>query len=343
MADIGKKNDSGKNRVDLVTPGFVWGIGWVLTHGAVTYDDNNWKLFKDDPVGRARVRAALERHWLKLKAGEIYDDETGLPHALHIGCNAMFDHWFTCGDELPKEGCQCEKCNPEEPKGILYGKGLVFDPDQFGTLETDGGKFGGADIGCVGFEDQYDAAYQELLDTEGDSAVGYEDPIVSEEIRQDVLHALREVRPGIQFPMSSNSLNFNAKAYAPLPVELTQELIDDALAGHIPGDPEPETLTGCFEYEDGCEHCENISLREQLDQLGDRLRQLELDKAALLKGAEIRKKDTEELQAQIHRYKQERRVAAKRQRETVAELNDKLHTAYTRIDGLRDILLEEQE
>ena len=41
--DTGKKNDTGKNRLDLIEPQFVEAVGKVLTFGAEEYGENNWQ------------------------------------------------------------------------------------------------------------------------------------------------------------------------------------------------------------------------------------------------------------------------------------------------------------
>lgn len=58
---------------------------WEL--GAKKYDRNNWKkLWGDDTTNV--VMASLLRHAFAILDGEINDQETGLPHAAHIRCNA---------------------------------------------------------------------------------------------------------------------------------------------------------------------------------------------------------------------------------------------------------------
>lgn len=57
----------------------------VLTYGAQKYAAHSWKN-----VSSSRYEDALKRHILALDNGEIYDDESGLPHRAHIACNALF-------------------------------------------------------------------------------------------------------------------------------------------------------------------------------------------------------------------------------------------------------------
>lgn len=128
MADKSLKTDQNKNRLDLVEPAFVNTLGWVLTHGATKYAAYDWRKL-DNEEGKARVRAALERHWLAYKSGEVYDPETGLPHLLHIGCNTMFLHYFDHHGEMLQSGCTCSVCQPEIKE--VDGVNLMFTAEMF--------------------------------------------------------------------------------------------------------------------------------------------------------------------------------------------------------------------
>jgi hypothetical protein len=101
----GRKHDSGKSRLDLVVPGWLWEVGQVLRHGGQKYGEYNWKL-----VERARYLAAIGRHLLALMAGQVYDPETGFHHGALIACSAMFLWWGDEGDTLPARTCQCPVC-----------------------------------------------------------------------------------------------------------------------------------------------------------------------------------------------------------------------------------------
>lgn len=127
MTDKSLKTDQNKNRLDLVEPAFVNTLGWVLTHGATKYAAYDWRKL-DNEEGKARVRAALERHWLAYKSGEVYDPETGLPHLLHIGCNTMFLHYFDHHGEMLQSGCTCSVCQPEKE---VNGVSLMFTAEMF--------------------------------------------------------------------------------------------------------------------------------------------------------------------------------------------------------------------
>ncbi len=86
------KHDVKKNRVELIEPSFIAGIGWVLTFGAEKYGVNNWKLASDEDI--ERVKGALMRHLLAYMDGELIDPESGKPHLWHIGTNTMFLDYY---------------------------------------------------------------------------------------------------------------------------------------------------------------------------------------------------------------------------------------------------------
>jgi hypothetical protein len=83
----GKKNDAGKPRWDLLPRRVLGGIVSVLTYGARTYDADSWQQV---PNGLRRYLAAQERHLDDRLRGELNDKESGLLHAWHFGCNALF-------------------------------------------------------------------------------------------------------------------------------------------------------------------------------------------------------------------------------------------------------------
>lgn len=83
----GKKNDAGKPRWDLLPRAVLGGIVAVLTYGAKKYADDSWQKV---PNGLRRYLAAQERHLNDRLRGEELDPESGLEHAFHYGCNALF-------------------------------------------------------------------------------------------------------------------------------------------------------------------------------------------------------------------------------------------------------------
>lgn len=86
-AITGRKDDKEKNRLDLVEPEFIEGIGEVLTFGANKYEPNNWQNVED---AENRYYAAALRHLIAWRKGEKTDPESGLSHLDHVACNIMF-------------------------------------------------------------------------------------------------------------------------------------------------------------------------------------------------------------------------------------------------------------
>lgn len=87
----GEKHDAGKERWDLLPLLVLRGVVLVLTFGAAKYAPHNWQKVTD-PI--ARYRSAMERHWHALVLGEVDDTESGIHHAFHFACNALFIAWF---------------------------------------------------------------------------------------------------------------------------------------------------------------------------------------------------------------------------------------------------------
>lgn len=85
--NAGRKDDSGKNRLDLLPPHALCEIGKVLTFGAARYGDDNWRKVTD---ARKRYTAALLRHVVAWMCGERNDAESGLHHLAHAGACVMF-------------------------------------------------------------------------------------------------------------------------------------------------------------------------------------------------------------------------------------------------------------
>lgn len=87
----GMKNDWDKNRLDLIEPQFIEGVGEVLTFGAQKYEPNNWQKVED---AEDRYYAATLRHLMAWRKGEKIDPESGLNHLDHVACNIMFLQHF---------------------------------------------------------------------------------------------------------------------------------------------------------------------------------------------------------------------------------------------------------
>lgn len=75
----GKKFDSGKLRMDLISSEAMRQLASVLGAGAEKYGDNNWRA----GLKWSRVYAAVQRHLTSWNDGETCDPETGLNHLAH--------------------------------------------------------------------------------------------------------------------------------------------------------------------------------------------------------------------------------------------------------------------
>ena len=82
----GSKFDLGKPRMDLISALATTYLAKVLTFGANKYEAHNWR----NGIPLSKLIAAAERHITAIKAGIDYDAESGLPHAAHLMCEAMF-------------------------------------------------------------------------------------------------------------------------------------------------------------------------------------------------------------------------------------------------------------
>jgi len=82
----GRKDDSGKLRMDLLDPYAIETLAAVLTFGATKYDSWNWA----GGISYSRLAAALLRHTFAFLKGEDLDRESGLPHIAHAMCCCMF-------------------------------------------------------------------------------------------------------------------------------------------------------------------------------------------------------------------------------------------------------------
>jgi len=85
------KIDNDKIRLDYLDPLFIEGMGQVLTQAGEKYTPYSWREVTD---AVDRYYAALYRHLLMYRKGDIYDKESGYPHMWHIADNAMFLDWF---------------------------------------------------------------------------------------------------------------------------------------------------------------------------------------------------------------------------------------------------------
>ena len=84
---VGRKDDQEKNRLDLIEPEFIEGVGEVLTFGAKKYEPNSWQ---NVPDAENRYYGAVLRHLMAYRKGETEDKESHLSHLKHAATNIMF-------------------------------------------------------------------------------------------------------------------------------------------------------------------------------------------------------------------------------------------------------------
>lgn len=94
------KYDQGKIRMDLLPMECLEKMAEVLTFGASKYKENSWQTVKNN---YERYRGSLLRHMVAMQKGERIDDESGLFHAAHLACNAMFILWFEINRQEKQE------------------------------------------------------------------------------------------------------------------------------------------------------------------------------------------------------------------------------------------------
>jgi hypothetical protein len=82
----GTKYDENKPPMALLDPEYLLGVANVLGFGATKYSPNNWR----GGLQYTRLISAALRHISAINMGEDCDSETGLSHAYHLGCCAMF-------------------------------------------------------------------------------------------------------------------------------------------------------------------------------------------------------------------------------------------------------------
>jgi hypothetical protein len=81
----GLRFNEGKNQLDLIPPEWMWGLGVVMSRGAIKYAKNNW--MRGMPWS-TMVGCAL-RHLFKFACGERYDKESGCHHLAHAAWNML--------------------------------------------------------------------------------------------------------------------------------------------------------------------------------------------------------------------------------------------------------------
>lgn len=84
---VGVKHDAGKAVWSLVPWEAMEEVTKVLKMGANKYAPDNWKVV---PGAERRYRDASMRHLVEMMKERELDSESGLPHAAHLACNALF-------------------------------------------------------------------------------------------------------------------------------------------------------------------------------------------------------------------------------------------------------------
>lgn len=85
--NVGRKDDSGKTRWDLIPWDVMASVARVLTFGARRYGDDNWRKV---PGARRRYFAAAMRHIIAWERGEPVDPDTAESHLAHAICCLLF-------------------------------------------------------------------------------------------------------------------------------------------------------------------------------------------------------------------------------------------------------------
>ncbi len=84
----GRKNDSGKLDLTLVSLAVMEAVARAKTYGAHKYERDN---YKQPGLSDQRLVASMLRHITLLMEGHIFDDESGLHHIDHIAaCVDMY-------------------------------------------------------------------------------------------------------------------------------------------------------------------------------------------------------------------------------------------------------------
>jgi hypothetical protein len=84
---VGRKDDTGKPRFDLMPAAAELKIAEVLEYGARKYAPDNWRKVENP---ESRYLAAALRHINAWRRGESRDPESGLSHLAHAATSLMF-------------------------------------------------------------------------------------------------------------------------------------------------------------------------------------------------------------------------------------------------------------
>jgi hypothetical protein len=81
----GLRSNTGKNKLELIPPEWVIGLGQVLTMGAEKYEVRNWERGMRHSI----MIGCAFRHIMSYLMGERYDKESGNHHLLHAAWNIL--------------------------------------------------------------------------------------------------------------------------------------------------------------------------------------------------------------------------------------------------------------
>ena len=121
ISGVGKKDDEGKLRWDLLPLKEIEDIVKIYTFGAEKYGDNTWQNLKG---GYNRYKAAMFRHLMEFEKGNINDEESGLNHLAHMAWNAIAMLYLSkpkesVGDKIKKDVATCVNIMIDENTKLL--------------------------------------------------------------------------------------------------------------------------------------------------------------------------------------------------------------------------------
>ncbi len=138
VTNPGRKDDTGKIRVDLLPAGALIEVGKVLTFGAKKYGaENTWQNVT--PFW-PRYFAALMRHAFEvMKHGkDSKDPESGLFHMAHLACCALFLLSSLAGFDQVEDRLPAPPRVPSEPRVQSFARTVIHtqNPDPEATSVT---------------------------------------------------------------------------------------------------------------------------------------------------------------------------------------------------------------
>lgn len=135
----GRKDDTNKSRMDLLSPRLLLDAGLVMGFGSKKYGEKNFLGLE-----KHRVVAALGRHLMEYSLGGE-DSDTGLSHLAHIVANAVILHEI---DEVKRGqndgnsrtcGCNCERDWSGDINNLSCGTSELGDCSTRGSGQSSGG------------------------------------------------------------------------------------------------------------------------------------------------------------------------------------------------------------